>query len=111
MAVPTLVATSPAQPQLAATPVPCVDGDAPRAELIVPRARLVHLRVLGTTEEVRMPDGRLLMTSYKGELGSPGDLPRRGANLGGMWYTRQDGHAWVLAPISTGSGSVGWVDP
>ena len=31
--------------------------------------------------------------------------------MGDMWFTRNDGHAWVLAPIAGGSQTVGWIDP
>ena len=76
-----------------------------------PRAQLLHIRAIGTFENDRMPDGRTLGTTYRGELPNPGALPRRGAQLGDMWYTRNDGHTWVLAPIASGSQSVGWIDP
>jgi hypothetical protein len=77
----------------------------------VPRAQLLHIRAIGTFENDRMPDGRTLGTTYRGELPNPGALPRRGAQLGDMWYTRNDGHTWVLAPIAGGSQTVGWIDP
>ena len=76
-----------------------------------PRAQLLHIRAIGTFENDRMPDGRTLGTTYRGELPNPGALPRRGAQLGDMWYTRNDGHTWVLAPIAGGSQTVGWIDP
>jgi hypothetical protein len=82
--------------------------DAPRA---IPRASLVHYRVLDSVEDVQMPDGRILTTRYKGELNRVGELPRRGASLGDMFYTRADRHAWVLAPVSAGNTAIGWVDP
>jgi hypothetical protein len=77
----------------------------------VPRAQLVHVRPIGTYEYLRMPDGRVLMTHYMGELANTMRLPTRGAQLGDMWYTRADQHSWVLAPLSTGSQSIGWIDP
>lgn len=82
----------------------------PRAD-VTPRAQLIHVRGIGTVENDRMPDGRLLTTLYKGELPTVGDLPRRGNQLGDMWFTHKDGHCWVLAPVTAGSSTVGWVDP
>ena len=89
-------------PAARALPVPVVSA---------PRAQLLHIRAIGTFENDRMPDGRTLGTTYRGELPNPGALPRRGAQLGDMWYTRNDGHTWVLAPIAGGSQTVGWIDP
>lgn len=77
----------------------------------VPRAQLLHIRPIGVFENDRMPDGRLLGTTYRGELAGPGNLPRTGAQLGDMWYTRSDQHCWVLAPVTGGSAITGWVDP
>lgn len=77
----------------------------------VPRARLVHIRPIGTYKNDLMPDGRVLTTRYMGELAGATSLPTRGANLGDMWFTLADGHAWVLAPVAPGSSTVGWVDP
>ena len=83
-----------------------------RAELVpVPRAQLVHVRQIGSIENDLMPDGRILTTRYMGELSGAGSLPMYGASLGDMWYTRSDGHCWVLAPIGAGSATVGWLDP
>lgn len=91
---------------------------APRAQPVispvtdgVPRAQLVHIRPVGTFENDRMPDGRLLQTLYKGELPSAASLPRKGGQPGDMWFTRADQHTWVLAPIFAGSQTLGWVDP
>lgn len=101
-------------PAAVATPTPVR-----RAELMPmpvtpsnpPRAQLLHIRPIGTTENDQMPDGRILTTLYKGELPSVANLPRSGAQLGDMWFTRNDGHCWVLAPAVAGSQTVGWVDP
>jgi hypothetical protein len=117
----------PARPQPTASAVPIQTPAAPehvveqpilppRAQLVklpppAPKAQLVHLRAIGSFEYVRMPDWRLLGTVYRGELPSAADLPRTGAQLGDMWYTRADGHSWVLAPISAGSSQICWVDP
>ena len=104
-------------PTPAAAPTPNTPTPAPRAELITPvapatpRAQLVHVRPIGTFENDRMPDGRILTTKYMGELSSAAHLPTYGASLGDMWYTMNDGHCWVLAPVGAGSASVGWVDP
>jgi hypothetical protein len=76
-----------------------------------PRAQLVHIRAIGTYENDKMPGGRVLNTLYKGELPSARNLPTTGGKLGDMWYTKNDGHCWVLAPITTGSQTTGWVDP
>jgi hypothetical protein len=76
-----------------------------------PRAKLLHIRPIGTYENDTMPDGRILTTRYMGELSGAGSLPTYGANLGDMWYTMNDGHCWVLAPVTAGSSTVGWVDP
>ena len=103
-------------PVVAPTPPPPLP-EVRRAEPVpvpvpsVPRAQLLHIRAIGTFENDRMPDGRTLGTTYRGELPNPGALPRRGAQLGDMWYTRNDGHIWVLAPIAGGSQTVGWIDP
>lgn len=94
-----------------APPLPEVRRAAPVPVPGAPRAQLIHVRGIGTVENDRMPDGRLLTTTYKGELPAVGDLPRTGAQLGDMWFTRRDGHAWVLAPVAAGSSTVGWVDP
>lgn len=75
-----------------------------------PRAQLLHIRAIGTYENDRMPDGRILTTRYMGELASVANLPR-GAHLGDMWFTRNDNHCWVLAPINAYTQSIGWVDP
>lgn len=112
-AVPTVEtkATPPADWPDKPTPVP-----APRAQLMpipmssVPRAQLVHVRPIGSVENDGMPDGRVLTTRYMGELSGASSLPTRGANLGDMWFTQNDGHCWVLAPIP-GSSTVGWIDP
>jgi hypothetical protein len=58
-----------------------------------------------------MPDGRIINTLYKGDLPSAASLPRSGAQVGDMWFTRNDGHTWVLTPIAAGSSTTGWVDP
>src|SRR4029077_874159 len=76
-----------------------------------PRAQLLHVRPIGTVENDRMPDGRVLTTRYMGELSNAANLPTRGAQLGDMWFTRADGHCWVLAPLGAGSSTVGWIDP
>lgn len=88
-----------------AMPVPVYSTNA------VPRAQLIHVRGIGTVENDRMPDGRLLTTRYMGELASAANLPRNGAQLGDMWFTRNDGHCWVLAPLGAGSSTIGWIDP
>jgi hypothetical protein len=106
---PTQMRLLPVQPTLPevrrATPVPVLSAPA------TPRAQLVHIRAIGTTENDLMPDGRTLTTLYKGELPSAASLPRSGSQLGDMWYTRNDGHSWVLAPLAPGSATTGWIDP
>lgn len=97
-------------------PIPDVAPPVPRAMPVpttgsAPRAKLVHIRALGSVENDRMPDGRILTTRYMGELSGAGSLPTRGAQLGDMWYTQNDGHCWVLAPLSPNSASIGWIDP
>lgn len=92
-------------------PLPEVRRAVPVPVPTTPRAQLVHIRPIGTYETDRMPDGRLLNTLYKGELPSAASLPRTGGQLGDMWFTRNDGHTWVLAPATAGSQAVGWVDP
>jgi hypothetical protein len=92
-------------------PLPEVRPPSPVAVASAPRAQLIHVRTIGTYENDRMPDGRILNTLYKGELPSAANLPRSGSQLGDMWYTKNDGHCWVLAPITTGSQTTGWVDP
>ena len=94
-----------------APPLPEVRRAAPAPIPTTPRAQLIHIRPIGTWETDRMPDGRLLQTLYKGELPSAASLPRTGGQLGDMWFTRNDGHCWVLAPATAGSQAVGWVDP
>lgn len=95
-------------PEVAPTPVPRA---MPVPVPSTPRARLVHIRPIGTVENDRMPDGRVLTTRYLGELQGAGNLPTRGAQLGDMWYTLNDGHCWVLAPVGPNSATIGWVDP
>ena len=82
-----------------------------RALPVVHRAQLVHVRPIGTYENDLMPDGRVLTTRYMGELSSAAGLPAHGSQLGDMWFTRNDSHCWVLAPIGAGSTTVGWIDP
>jgi hypothetical protein len=101
---------------VAPTPPPFPDPVPPRAFPVrsqgsAPRAQLVHVRPIGTVENDRMPDGRILATRCMGELASAANLPTHGAQLGAMWFTRNDGHCWVLAPIGTGSSTIGWSDP
>lgn len=98
-------------PSAASSPPPLPDP--PRAMPVrsAPRAQLLHIRPIGVFENDTMPDGRILGTTYRGELQNVSQLPRRGASLGDMWYTRADGHCWVLAPIYAGSQTTGWVDP
>jgi len=101
---------------VAPTPPPLPDPVPPRAFPVpsqgsVPRAQLVHVRPIGTVENDRMPDGRILSTRYMGELPSAANLPRSGAQLGDMWFTQNDGHCWVLTPLGAGSSTVGWIDP
>jgi hypothetical protein len=101
---------------VAPTPPPLPDPVPPRAFPVpsqgsVPRAQLVHVRPIGTVENDRMPDGRILSTRYMGELPSAANLPRSGAQLGDMWFTQNDGNCWVLAPFGAGSSTVGWIDP
>lgn len=102
-------------PKAAATPKTVTTSpivEVRRAELVpVPRAQLVHVRQIGSVENDLMPDGRILTTRYMGELFDASSLPTRGAELGDMWFTRRDGHCWVLAPIGAGSATVGWIDP
>ena len=86
------------------TPVPVQPLDAPRA-------KLVHVRPIGSIMRVQMPDGRVLETRYMGELSSPNNLPTRGGQLGDEWYTRSDDHCWVMAPVTEGSQSIGWSGP
>jgi hypothetical protein len=111
---PAIVATP--APTVAPTPPPLLDPVPVQRALPVPttgstpRAKLLHVRPIGTVENDRMPDGRVLTTRYMGELSGAGSLPTRGANLGDMWYTQNDGHCWVLAPLP-GSSTVGWIDP
>jgi hypothetical protein len=106
-----------AVPTPTAAPILSTPTSTPRTQIVTPvapvtpRAQLIHVRPLGTVEDDRMPDGRILTTKYMGELSSAARLPTYGASLGDMWYTMNDGHCWVLAPIGTGSASVGWVDP
>jgi hypothetical protein len=76
-----------------------------------PRAQLLHIRAIGTYENDRIPDGPVLNTLYKGELPSARNLPTTAGQMGDMWYTKNDGHCWVLSPITTGSQTTGWVDP
>jgi hypothetical protein len=97
-----------------APPLPEVRRAAPMPVLstpVTPRAQLVHIRQINTWENDRLPDGRILATLYKGELPSAASLPRTGNWPGDMWYTRNDGHSWVLAPVAAGSQTTGWVDP
>jgi hypothetical protein len=82
----------------------------PVAVTTAPRAQLLHIRPIGVFENDTMPDGRVLGTTYRGELADVANLPKFG-QLGDMWYTRRDGHCWVLAPIYAGSQATGWVDP
>jgi hypothetical protein len=102
---------------IAPTPRPQPTPEVRMAEPVLPpvseppRAQLVHLRTIGTYENDRMPDGRILGTLYRGELPSARSLPTRGGLPGDMWYTRADGHTWVLAPVAAGSQTMGWVDP
>jgi hypothetical protein len=101
---------------VAPTPPPLPDPVPSRAFPVpsqgsVPRAQLVHVRPIGTVENDRMPDGRILSTRYMGELPSAANLPRSGAQLGDMWFTQNDGNCWVLAPFGAGSSTVGWIDP
>jgi len=101
---------------VAPTPPPLPDPVPPRAFPVpsqgsVPRAQLVHVCPIGTVENDRMPDGRILSTRYMGELPSAANLPRSGAQLGDMWFTQNDGNCWVLAPFGAGSSTVGWIDP
>jgi len=101
---------APAAPVVAATPAP-TPRPVPVPVAAAPRAEMLHVRALGTTENERMPDGRILTTLYKGELPDVAHLPTKGAQLGDMWFTRADGRCWVLAPVAAGSQTVGWVDP
>jgi hypothetical protein len=103
-------------PAPVATPPPLPDpSPVPRAMPVAvataPRAQLLHIRPIGVFENDRMPDGRVLGTTYRGELQSALQLPRTGAQPGDMWYTRADGHCWVLAPVYAGSQTMAWVDP
>jgi hypothetical protein len=106
---------SPAPTVAVPTPPPLPDPTVARALPVgvatAPRAHLVHIRALGTYENDRMPDGRVLNTLYKGELPAVANLPAHGGQPGDMWYTKNDGHCWVLAPIAAGSQTTGWVDP
>jgi hypothetical protein len=106
---PTPVPTPAAPPR--PLPVHRLPVPAPVQPLDAPRAKLVHVRPIGSIMRVQMPDGRVLTTRYMGELASPGNLPTRGGQLGDEWYTRSDDHCWVMAPVTEGSQSVGWVDP
>jgi hypothetical protein len=119
MAIPKLhqesapIATKTAAP----TPPPLPEVSVPVARALpvpvpsTPRAQLIHIRPIGTFENDTMPDGRILGTTYKGELPSAANLPRTGGQLGDMWFTRADSHAWVLAPTTVGSQTLGWIDP
>jgi hypothetical protein len=112
-----LKATAATLPTPTAVPTPNTPTPAPRGQLMpmpvpaTPRAQLIHIRGIGTFENDLMPDGRILGTTYRGELPSTTRLPTYGAQLGDMWYTQNDGHCWVLAPISPTSPTIGWVDP
>lgn len=106
-----LPAGNPDHTTVTAPPLPEVRRAAPVPVPGAPRAELVHVRGLGVIENDRMPDGRILTTRYKGELSNAAGLPTHGAQLGDMWFTHNDGHTWVLAPVIAGSSTVGWVDP
>jgi hypothetical protein len=98
---------APAPPRL---PDPIITPVPRLATTSAPRAQLLHIRPIGVFENDTMPDGRVLGTTYKGELANVASLPKFG-QPGDMWYTRADGHCWVLAPIYAGSQTTGWVDP
>jgi hypothetical protein len=86
----------------------------PAAAVTVRRAAPVEAprRAIGSYGNAQTLDGRILPTKYLGELASEDDLPLvRGSHLGDMWYTKNDGHCWVLATVTSGSHTVGWVDP
>lgn len=91
-------------------PVHRLPVQAPVQPLDAPRAKLVHVRPIGSVMRVQMPDGRVLTTRYMGELSSPNNLPTRGGQLGDEWYTRSDDHCWVLGNLPE-TATVGWIDP
>jgi hypothetical protein len=101
---------APTPPPLPEVSAPVVARAMPVPVPSTPRAQLLHIRAIGTFENDRMPDGRIVGTIYRGELPSAANLPRHG-QIGDMWFTRADGHVWVLAPIAVGSQITGWVDP
>ena len=109
---PTPTWTPPPTDPPAPTPVPRLQTPVLPAPLDVPpHAQLVHVRPIGSIENNVMPDGRVLTTRYMGELPNTSHLPTRGGQLGDEWFTRADQHCWVLAPVTTGSQTIGWVDP
>jgi hypothetical protein len=95
---------APTATQLATQTVP-QPRQAPRAQLV----RLPPWRV-GEARMVKMPDGRLVLATYRGGLPSVDMLLNRRAQPGDAYWIDNNQSLWILtAPL--GSTRLSWIDP
>jgi hypothetical protein len=89
------------QPQPVFRPV----YDPPRAQLV----RLPPWRV-GEARPIQMPDGRLVVATYRGGVPSMDSLLSRSAQPGDAYWLADSRSLWILTtPI--GSSRLSWIDP
>jgi hypothetical protein len=92
------------QPQPVFQPTPLF-SPAPRAELV----RLPSWRV-GEARPIQMPDGRLVVATYRGGVPSMDSLLSRSAQPGDAYWLADSRSLWILTtPI--GSSRLSWIDP
>jgi hypothetical protein len=105
-ALPTAIATLAPQATPTPQPTPLLQPiPAPRAQLV----RLPPWRV-GEARMVTMPDGRLVVATYRGGLPSIDMLLSRSAQPGDAYWIDDSRSLWVLTrPV--GSSRLSWIDP
>jgi hypothetical protein len=92
------------QPRPVFQPTPLF-SPAPRAQLV----RLPSWRV-GEARPIQMPDGRLVVATYRGGVPSMDSLLSRSAQPGDAYWLADSRSLWILTtPI--GSSRLSWIDP
>jgi hypothetical protein len=104
--LPTATATPTQEPTATPQPTPLLQPiPAPRAQLV----RLPPWRV-GEARMVKMPDGRLVLATYRGGLPSVDMLLNRRAQPGDAYWIDNNQSLWILT-TPLGATRLSWIDP